>query len=215
MVGARPLDRCRCRRCRGQPQGVWLGLDLAVSVASGTGRFPVDATGPALWCISPRMLCPASAIVSPLCAVTAASICPASTWQVVTGDRLRLDTERDQFALAQTVHRIRPALLLLDPLVRLHSLDASDISSLLGFLRAINGRYQLALILVHHMAKRSRRNLGQSLRKLVRSACLDRFACYLVGAPTTVCYSPSSTAPLPLQTPSCCASPAAATSLSR
>ena len=35
------------------------------------------------------------------------------------------------------------------------------------------------------------------------------------GAPTTVCNLPSSTAPLPLPTPSCCASQAALTSLSR
>ena len=106
--------------------------------------------------------------------------------QVVTADRLRLDTERDQLALDQTVQRLRPALLLLDPLVRLHSLDensASDISSLLGFLRAINRRYQLALILVHHMAKRSRRNLGQSLRGSSDLHAWTDSACYLVRRP--------------------------------
>ena len=106
--------------------------------------------------------------------------------QVVTADRLRLDTERDQLALDQTVQRIRPALLLLDPLVRLHSLDensASDISSLLAFLRAINRRYHLALILVHHMAKRSRRNLGQSLRGSSDLHAWTDSACYLVRRP--------------------------------
>ena len=79
--------------------------------------------------------------------------------------------------------RIRPALLLLDPLVRLHSLDeysASDISSLLGFLRAINRRHQLALVLVHHMAKRSRRSLGQSLRGSSDLHAWTDSACYLV-----------------------------------
>ena len=106
--------------------------------------------------------------------------------QVVTADRLRLDTERDQLALDQTVQRIRPALLLLDPLVRLHSLDensASDISSLLAFLRAINRRYHLALILVHHMAKRSSRNLGQSLRGSSDLHAWTDSACYLVRRP--------------------------------
>ena len=99
---------------------------------------------------------------------------------------MRLDTERDQFALHQTVARIRPALLLLDPLVRLHSLDensASDISSLLGFLRALNRRHQLALILVHHMAKRSRRNLGQSLRGSSDLHAWTDSACYLLRRP--------------------------------
>ncbi len=106
--------------------------------------------------------------------------------QVVTADRLRLDTERDQLALDHTVAHIRPALLLLDPLVRLHSLDensASDLSSLLGFLRAINRRYQLALVLVHHMAKRSRRNLGQSLRGSSDLHAWTDPACYLVRRP--------------------------------
>ena len=73
--------------------------------------------------------------------------------------------------------------VLLDPLVRLHSLDensASDISSLLAFLRAINRRYQLALLLVHHMAKRSRRNLGQSLRGSSDLHAWTDSACYLV-----------------------------------
>ena len=82
--------------------------------------------------------------------------------------------------------RICPALLLLDPLVRLHSLDensASDISSLLGFLRAINRRHQLALVLVHHMAKRSRRSLGQSLRGSSDLHAWTDSACYLVRRP--------------------------------
>ena len=118
--------------------------------------------------------------------VTADRFPVASILQVVTADRLRLDTERDQLALDQTVQRIRPALLLLDPLVRLHSLDensASDISSLLAFLRAINRRYHLALILVHHMAKRSRRNLGQSLRGSSDLHAWTDSACYLVRRP--------------------------------
>ena len=195
----------------------WFGLDLAVSVASGTpalGRFPVDATGPVLVYLAEDALPRVRDRVAHLCRHRGLDLSRLDL-QVVTADRLRLDTERDQLALDQTVQRIRPALLLLDPLVRLHSLDensASDISSLLGFLRAINRRHQLALVLVHHMAKRSRRNLGQSLRGLFRSPCLDRLRLLSRAAPpTTVCNLPSSTAPLPLPTPSCCASQAAAT----
>ena len=61
--------------------------------------------------------------------------------------------------------------------------SASDISSLLGFLRAINRRHQLALVLVHHMAKRSRRNLGQSLRGSSDLHAWTDSACYLVRRP--------------------------------
>ena len=196
----------------------WFGLDLAVSVASGTpalGRFPVDATGPALVYLAEDALPRVRDRVSHLCRHRGLHLSRLDL-QVVTADRLRLDTERDQLALDQTVQRIRPALLLLDPLVRLHSLDensASDISSLLAFLRAINRRYHLALILVHHMAKRSSRNLGQSLRGSSDLHAWTDSACYLVRRPDDRLQL--STAPLPLPTPCCCASQAAATSPSR
>ena len=166
----------------------WFSLDLAVSVASGTpalGRFPVDATGPALVYLAEDALPRVRDRVAHLCRHRGLDLSRLDL-QVVTADRLRLDTERDQLALDQTVQRIRPALLLLDPLVRLHSLDensASDISSLLAFLRAINRRYHLALILVHHMAKRSRRNLGQSLRGSSDLHAWTDSACYLVRRP--------------------------------
>ena len=132
----------------------WLGLDLAVSVASGTpalGRFPVDATGPAH--LAEDALPRVRDRVSHLCRHRGLDLARLDL-QVVTADRLRLDTERDQLALDQTVQRIRPALLLLDPLVRLHSLDENsasgqpDISSLLAFLRAI--KIISLWFLVHH-----------------------------------------------------------------
>ena len=161
---------------------------MFTSVASGTpalGRFPVEATGPALVYLAEDALPRVRDRVAQLCRHRGLHLSRLDL-QVVTADRLRLDTEHDQLALAQTVERIRPALLLLDPLVRLHSLDensASDISSLLGFLRAINRRYQLALVLVHHMAKRSRRNLGQSLRGSSDLHAWTDSACYLVRRP--------------------------------
>ena len=166
----------------------WFGLDLAVSVASGTpalGRFPVDATGPALVYLAEDALPRVRDRVAQLCRHRGLKLSRLDL-HVVTADRLRLDTERDQLALDHTLARIRPALLLLDPLVRLHSLDensASDISSLLGFLRAINRRHQLALILVHHLAKRSSRNLGQSLRGSSDLHAWTDSACYLVRRP--------------------------------
>ena len=163
----------------------WFGLDLAVSVASGTpalGRFPVHATGPVLVYLAEDALPRVRDRVAHLCRHRGLDLARLDL-HVVTADRLRLDTDRDQLALDQTVARIRPALLLLDPLVRLHSLDensASDISSLLGFLRSLNRRYQLALVLVHHLAKRSRRNLGQSLRGSSDLHAWTDSACYLV-----------------------------------
>ncbi len=53
---------------------------------------------------------------------------------------MQLDLETDQQMLTKMLDSLRPKLLILDPLVRLHRLDensASDISKLLGFLRGL------------------------------------------------------------------------------
>ena len=85
----------------------------------------------------------------------------------VTAPSLRLDLEQDRQALDQTLAIRQPKLLVLDPLVRLHRLDensAADISGMLGFLRQLNRQHDVAIVLVHHMAKRARQDLGQALR---------------------------------------------------
>ena len=162
-----------------------LALDLAVSVASATpclGRFEVHTPGPVLVYLAEDALPRIRDRVAQLCQHRRVSLSDLPL-HVVTAPSVRLDLERDRLALQQTLSCLRPTLLILDPLVRLHRLDensASDVSGLLGFLREINRRYQLAVMLVHHMAKRSRRDLGQALRgSSDLYAWLDS-ACYLV-----------------------------------
>ena len=162
-----------------------MGLDLAVSVASGTAcldRFEVHTPGPVVVYLAEDALPRVRDRVAQLCRHRGLSL-HSLNLHVITAPSLRLDLERDQRALDQTLAALQPKLLLLDPLVRLHRLDensAADVSGLLGFLRHINRRHQLALVLVHHMAKRSRRDLGQTLRgSSDLHAWLDS-ACYLV-----------------------------------
>jgi hypothetical protein len=162
-----------------------LALDLAVSVASATaclGRFEVHTPGLVLVYLAEDALPRIRDRVEQLCQHRGLSL-PGLALHVVTAPTLRLDVERDRNALEKTLEALRPTLLILDPLVRLHCLDenrASDVSGLLGFLRQINRRYHMALILVHHMAKRSRRTLGHALRgSSDLYAWLDS-ACYLV-----------------------------------
>jgi hypothetical protein len=141
----------------------WLGLDLAVSVASGTpclGRFAVDDPG--------------TALALPLVRDRIAGLClhrglPLASLDllVITAPSLRLDLAADQARLRATVARRKPRMLVLDPLVRLHRLDensSADISGLLGFLRELQREYDVAIVLIHHMSKRRRADLGQSLR---------------------------------------------------
>ena len=62
---------------------------------------------------------------------------------VIDVPRLRLDDADDRSRLQQTVERVAPRLLILDPLVRLHGVDentVADVAPILGFLRDLQRR---------------------------------------------------------------------------
>jgi hypothetical protein len=147
----------------------WLGLDLAVSVASGTsclGHFTVDAPGPALIYLAEDALPLVRDRIASLCAHRGLAL-DSLDLHVITAASLRLDLPADRERLATTLARRKPRLLLLDPLVRLHALDennAAEVSEMLGFLRALSREHAVALVLVHHMSKKGRPQLGQALR---------------------------------------------------
>ena len=147
----------------------WVGLDMAVSVASATpclGRFVVDHPGDALVYLAEDALPDVRGRIDALCRHRKIAI-EALPLHVVTAPSLRLDLAADRERLTATLARIRPRLLLLDPLVRIHRLDensAQDIAGLLGFLRELNRAFELAVVLVHHAGKKRRKSPGQALR---------------------------------------------------
>lgn len=155
----------------GQPKcgKSWLGLDMAVSVASNTpclGRFSVMAPGPALVYLAEDALHGVRTRVQGICESRGLDIAglPLS---VITAAALRLDVEADCQRLWRAVERVRPRLLLLDPLVRLHRLDENnsrDIAGILGFLRELQRHFKMAVVLTHHASKRSHSRPGQGLR---------------------------------------------------
>ncbi len=86
---------------------------------------------------------------------------------LITSPVLWLDDADHRERLEKTIEKLRPKLLLLDPLVRLHRQDENDVravSALLGHLRELNRTFDLAIALVHHTAKKERAHPGQSLR---------------------------------------------------
>ena len=88
--------------------------------------------------------------------------------QVITSESLRLDLADHQAMLAATVERLQPKLLVLDPFVRLHRIDenaSAEVAPLLAFLRQLQRRYALSVVVAHH-AKKGGSNLrgGQALR---------------------------------------------------
>jgi len=147
----------------------WLGLDMALSVASGSpclGQFPVKRPGPALIFLAEDALPTVRARIEALCTHRQIPIESLDLY-VITASSLRLDLPRDQQRLKATLAAFKPRLLLLDPLVRLHRLDensATDISTLLGFFREMQRCYDTAIVLVHHLSKKHHAQPGQALR---------------------------------------------------
>ena len=88
--------------------------------------------------------------------------------QVITVPVLRLDLAADRRNLAETVDRLRPRLLILDPFVRLHRIDenaSGEVAPLLAYLRELQRRYGVAVLVVHHAKKGGAGvRAGQALR---------------------------------------------------
>jgi hypothetical protein len=160
-----------CGIIGGQPKCCksWLGLDMAVSVASGTpclGRFAVAERGPALVFLAEDSIDNVRDRVRAIAKGRGLALADLDV-TLITSPVLRLDSVLDQERLKQTVDEIRPRLLLLDPLVRLHRLDennAREISGLLGYLRELQRLFGTAVVLAHHASKRSSTRPGQGLR---------------------------------------------------
>jgi hypothetical protein len=82
---------------------------------------------------------------------------------------LQLDRDPDHARLWETDRRIRPRLLLLDPLMRLHGIDenhAGALAELLAYFRSLQRELSLSVLLVHHTRKNTTDGVaaGQGLR---------------------------------------------------
>ena len=148
----------------------WLALELAVAVAGGRpclGRFPVRHKGHVLLYAAEDT---ADAIRQRVCAIARTrGIDDISRLAIglITEQNLRLDSDDHQQRLAATVDNLRPRMLILDPLVRLHRADensAADVSSLLHYLRQLQRSCAVAIVLVHHVRKAAANQPGQALR---------------------------------------------------
>lgn len=148
----------------------FLALDIALSVASGTDclrQFPVRRQGSVLLFPAEDSLPVVRQRLAGIAAAAGLALEPLPI-EVITAPSLRLDSPADRERLTNTVESIRPVLLILDPLIRLHRVDendASQIAGLLSFLRELQRRFNLAVLLVHHARKDSGSSRpGQALR---------------------------------------------------
>lgn len=147
----------------------WLGLDLAVSVASGTpcfGHYVVEDPGPVLVFLAEDAPGAVRARIDGICSHRGLAL-DSLPVTLVNTPSLRLDSPTDQRRLRAKVAQMRLRLMVLDPLVRLHGGNensAQTVSTLLGFLRELNRTYGVAIVLAHHLNKRASSHPGQALR---------------------------------------------------
>lgn len=148
----------------------FLALDLAVSVAAGAPclrRFPVNHPGRVLLFAAEDALHVVRRRIEGICAAAGVTLRDLDL-QVITAPTVRLDVEADRASLDETVAKLRPRLLVLDPFVRLHRIDenaSGEVAPLLAYLRELQRRYGVAVALVHHAKKGGgRARAGQALR---------------------------------------------------
>jgi hypothetical protein len=148
----------------------FLALDLAVAVASGTAclrHFPVPTAGRVLLYAAEDALHIVRRRLEGICAAAQVNLQELDV-QVITAPTLRLDLQADRDRLEYTVQQLKPRLLVLDPFVRLHRIDenaSGEVAPLLAYLRELQRRHQLAVLVVHHAKKGGARiRAGQALR---------------------------------------------------
>lgn len=148
----------------------FLALDLAVSVAAGTSclrRFAVAKPGRVLLYAAEDALHIVRRRLDGICAAAGVDLADLDV-QVITAASLRLDLGADRVSLEETIVRLKPRLLVLDPFIRLHRIDenvSGEVAPLLAYLRELQRRHGLAVVLVHH-ARKGAGNMraGQALR---------------------------------------------------
>jgi RecA-family ATPase len=149
----------------------WLGLDMALSVATGTaclGKYAVPEPGSVLVYLAEDALPVVRERVEGMARHRGLDLGQVEI-HVITTPVLRLDRDRDRRRLWETTERLRPRLLLLDPLVRLHGIDennAGEVAELLAYFRSLQRQLDLSVLLVHHTRKNAAGGAaaGQGLR---------------------------------------------------
>jgi hypothetical protein len=148
----------------------FLALDLAVAVAAGTPclrRFEVPRPGRVLLYPAEDALHIVRRRLDGICAAAGRSLAELDV-QVITAPSLRLDLETDRVRLDDTVAKLKPRLLILDPFVRLHRIDenaSGEVAPLLAFLRDLQRRHAVSVAVVHHARKGAGTiRAGQALR---------------------------------------------------
>jgi hypothetical protein len=149
----------------------WLALDMALSVATGTpclNQYTVPEPGPVLVYLAEDALPIVRERVEGMVRCRQLEIGGVPI-HVITTPVLRLDRGPHRRQLLETVRHLRPRLLILDPLVRLHGIDennAEEVAALLAYFRSLQRELDVSVVLEHHTRKNAVGGVaaGQGLR---------------------------------------------------
>ena len=136
----------------------FLALDLAVAVAAGVPclrRFTVPRAGRVLLFAAEDALHIVRRRLEGIAIAAGVELVDLDI-QVITAPTVRLDLDADRRRLAETVASLQPRLLILDPFVRLHRIDenaSGEVAPLLAYLRELQRRHGVAVLVVHHAKK--------------------------------------------------------------
>jgi RecA-family ATPase len=136
----------------------WLALDMSLSVATRTAcldRYEVPQPGPVLVYLAEDSLAIVRERVEGIARHRGLELASVPL-HVITAPVLRLDRQPHRRQLLETARQLRPRLVLLDPLVRLHGIDenhAGEVAELLAYFRALQRELDLSVVLVHHTRK--------------------------------------------------------------
>jgi RecA-family ATPase len=144
---------------------------MALSVATGTpclGKYAVPEPGPVLIYLAEDALPIVRERIEGMTRHRGLHLGQVEIY-AITAPVLRLDRDRDRTRLWETARQLRPKLLLLDPLVRLHGIDenhAGEVAELLAYFRSLQRQLDLSVLLVHHTRKNAAGGVaaGQGLR---------------------------------------------------
>ena len=136
----------------------WLALDMSLSVATGTAclnRYEVPQPGAVLIYLAEDSLMIVRERIEGIARHRGLQL-DSVPIHVITAPVLKLDRDPHRTQLLETARRLRPRLLLLDPLVRLHGIDenrAGEVAELLAYFRSLQRELDLSVVLVHHTRK--------------------------------------------------------------
>jgi len=137
----------------------WVGLEMAVSIATGTkvfGRFSVPQPGPVIYIAGEdqrRYLKPRLELLLAGKGLTLTGL--GGALHLAT-ERFVLDSDEWKKTLRETCASLRPRALFLDPFIRMHHADensSTELTPVLGFLRDLQAEYNCSILVVHHFRK--------------------------------------------------------------